>query len=293
VEKEYSYLRPDLLLFAYLHLAANPGLVKALLQNRVSGLAYETIQRADGSLPLLAPMSEIAGKVGAQEAAALLAKHRGGKGVLIGGAAGVPPATVVILGGGISGQAAAGIALGMGARVLVLDVCPNRLRFLSTLFGNQCSTAHSNQTNIRNAITDADIVIGCILVPGAAATHLVTRQMLSLMEPGGVLVDIAIDQGGCFETSRPTTHEVPTFVRDGIVHYCVANIPGAVPRSSTIALSNATLPYIQKLAGGNLDALIRSDREFNTCLNTYKGRLTHHAVGKTLDIKVHPVSLNG
>ena len=291
VEEEYPYFKPDLLLFTYLHLAANKTLTEELLKCRVTGLAYETIQLKDGSLPLLAPMSEIAGKIGAQEAASLLAKHRGGKGVLIGGAAGVPPAKVVILGGGVSGKAAAEVSLGMGAQVIILDLSINRLRFLSTLFGNKCITAFSNHKSIRNAITGADIVIGCILVPGAEASHLVTRQMLSLMEPGSVMVDIAIDQGGCFETSWPTTHEAPTFLTDNILHYCVANIPGAMPRTSTIALSNATLPYIQKAASGDAERLIRTNREFNTCVNTYKGYLTNKAVGQALNIEVQPIPL--
>lgn len=292
IEKEYQYFKKDLFLFTYLHLAANRELTDELLKCGVCGLAYETLQLADGSLPLLAPMSEIAGEVGAQEAASLLAKHRGGKGVLIGGAAGVPGAKVVVLGGGISGQAAAKVSLGMGAQVIILDLCHNRLRFLSTVFGNNCTTAYSNHKNIRKAITGADIVIGCILVPGEDATHLVTRKMLSLMTAGSVVVDIAIDQGGCFETSRPTTHRSPTFVTNGIVHYCVANIPGAVPRTSTIALSNATLPYIQKAAHQGVEKVIRKNLEFNKCLNTYKGNLTNGAVGKALGIVAKSIPID-
>jgi len=292
IEEEYQHFRKDLLLFTYLHLAANKPLAEELMKKRVTGLAYETIQLENGSLPLLAPMSEIAGKVGAQEAASLLAKHRGGKGVLIGGAAGVAPAKVVILGGGVSGQAAAEISLGLGAQVTILDLNINRLRFLSTFFGNRCITAYSNQKNIETAVAEADIVIGCILIPGAEASHLVTRQMLSLLEPGSVVVDIAIDQGGCFETSRPTTHEAPTYVTDDIVHYCVANIPGAMPRTSTIALSNATLPYIMKLAREDVEKLIRTNRDFNTCVNTHKGHLTYAAVGNALSIEANPISLN-
>jgi alanine dehydrogenase len=278
IKTEYEHFRNGLILFTYLHLAADRDLTEALLQKKVTGLAYETLQLDDGSLPLLIPMSEIAGRIGAQEAAGLLKKHGGGKGLLIGGAAGVPPAKVAILGAGISGCAAARICLGMGANVTLFDVNISRLRQIEYMFDGKCGTCYADNHNIRKAIAESDVVIGCVLIPGARSPKLVTREMLQLMSPCSVLIDIAIDQGGCFETSRPTTHENPAYIEEQIIHYCVANMPGAVPQTSSIALANVTLPYIKRIAGSRLDKLILEDKTIKSSINTYKGKLTNKAV---------------
>lgn len=282
---EHKFLREGLLLFTYLHLAADPELTNHLLESKVTGLAYETLQLDDGSLPLLTPMSEIAGRIGAQQAACLLEKHHGGKGLLIGGAAGVPPARVLVLGAGVSGFAAAKICLGMGARVTVFDINVNRLRQIDSILNGKCTTCHANVHNIRKALPESDVVIGCVLITGGKTPRLITREMLKTMPPGGVLVDISIDQGGCFETSRPTTHENPVYVEEGILHYCVSNMPGAVPRTSSIALSDVTLPCIQKIAQYPLEKLILEDAPIRKSVNTYKGKLTNHAVAEALALE--------
>jgi alanine dehydrogenase len=280
---EYDYFRPDLTLFTYLHLAADATLTQRLLTGRVTAVAYETVRLADGSLPLLIPMSEIAGKIGAQEAAVLLCRHHGGKGILMGGAAGISPARVMVIGAGASGKAAAKTVAGIGGQVTIFDINEARLSQLSHEFGNTCKMMLSTPENIRNALCHADVVIGCILIPGAKSPKIITREMLAVMEPGSVLVDIAIDQGGCFETSRPTTHDNPTFVVDGIIHYCVANMPGATPRTSTLALSKATLGWIQKIAAATnpLNAIM-DDPALREGLNTCRGYLTSEPVARAL-----------
>ena len=278
VPDEYAHFREGLTLFTYLHLAADRSLTEHLLKEKVTGIAYETVELADGSLPLLRPMSEVAGRIGAQEAANLLASHRGGKGVLMGGIPGVSPARVVVLGGGASGLHAARVCLGLGAQVTIFDVDLERLRYLDQVLDGRCLTAYSTAEAVEGALASSDVVIGCVLVPGARAPHLITKDMLRFIEPGTVLVDIAIDQGGCFETSRPTNHQDPTFVLDGIVHYCVANIPSAMPRTSTQALSNATLPYVLKLADRGIGELTEREGPFRGGLNTFCGALTNERV---------------
>jgi alanine dehydrogenase len=293
VSVEYEFFRPDLILFTYLHLAADLPLTQRLLKDKVTAVAYETVRLADRSLPLLMPMSEIAGKIGAQEAAVLLGSHHGGKGILMGGAAGVPPACVMVIGGGTSGKAAARTAVGIGGQVTIFDIDEARLKQISREFGDTCKVMLSTPENIKNALAGADVVIGCVLIPGAKSPKVITRKMLALMEPGTVLVDIAIDQGGCFETSRPTTHASPTFVVDGILHYCVANMPGAVPRTSTLALSKATLPWIQKIATAkNPLQTIIDDPALCQGLNTCRGHLTNEPVARALKIDCsHPCPL--
>ncbi len=283
VSVEYDFFRPDLILFTYLHLAADEVLTRRFLTDKVNAVAYETVRLPDGSLPLLTPMSEIAGKIGAQEAAVLLGSHHGGKGILMGGASGVPPARVMVIGGGTSGKAAARTAVGIGGQVTIFDIDETRLKQISREFGDTCKVMLSTPENIKNALAGADVVIGCVLIPGAKSPKIITRNMLALMEPGTVLVDIAIDQGGCFETSRPTTHESPTFVVDGILHYCVANMPGAMPRTSTLALSKATLPWIKKIAcAANPLQTIMKDPALRQGLNTWRGYLTNEPVARAL-----------
>ena len=245
---ECAMLRKDQVLFTYLHLAADAAQATAIMKSGATAIAYETVTSPNGSLPLLTPMSEVAGRMSIQVGAASLQKANGGFGVLLGGVPGVPPAKVVILGGGVSGTHAAEMAVGLRADVTVVDRSVPRLRELSTIFGSALRTSYSTTETIERLVRDADLVVGAVLVTGAAAPKLVTRAMIKTMKPGAVLVDISIDQGGCFETSRPTTHADPTFVVDGVIHYCVANMPGAVPRTSTLALTNATLPYVRALA---------------------------------------------
>ncbi len=283
VASEYKYLRTDLLLFTYLHLAADEPLTKALLEGGTDSIAYETVQLPDRSLPLLTPMSEVAGRMAAQEGALHLENPKGGRGVLLGGVPGVSPANVMIIGGGVVGTNAAKIAVGMGARVTIFDVSHARLQYLDDIFGGRIVTMTSTEPNIRAAVTQADLVIGAVLIPGAKAPKLVSREMLSTMKEGSVIVDVAVDQGGCVETIHATTHEEPTYVVDGVVHYGVANMPGAVPRTSTFALVNQTLPYAMKLADKGLDAL-RADPALALGLNTLKGKLTCPAVGEAFGI---------
>ncbi|MBC2716106.1 MAG: alanine dehydrogenase [Desulfobacteraceae bacterium] len=290
VHSEYVFFREDLILFTFLHLAADRELTDNLLEKKVTGLAYETFQLDDGSLPLLVPMSEIAGRIGAQEAACHLKKHSGGKGLLIGGSAGVPPAKVAVLGGGISGCAAARVCLGMGAHVTIFDINVSRLREIDDIFDGKCVTCYASAHNVQKSIADSDVIIGCVLIPGAKAPKLITREMLKIMSPGSVLVDIAIDQGGCFETSRPTTHENPTYIEEKIVHYCVTNMPGAVPRTSSIALANVTLPHIKKVAGSKLNELLLADNSIRSSINTYKGKLTNQAVADAFQLKHDQIS---
>ncbi len=274
IEKEYRHFREGLVLFTYLHLAPLPELTSALLEKKVTGIAYETVRDHTGTLPLLTPMSEVAGRMSVQVGAAYLEKEHGGRGLLLGGVPGVPPGHVVILGGGIVGTNAAKIALGLGARVTLVDLNLNRLRDLDDIFGGRLNTLASNSYNIARAVCQADVVIGGVLIPGASAPKLVTREMVSKMRRGAVIVDVAIDQGGCIETAHPTTHSDPSFVVDGVVHYCVTNMPAAVPNTSTLALTNATFPYVMKLASHGADAAIKQDVGFAAGVNTYNGTLT-------------------
>jgi alanine dehydrogenase len=274
IEQEYSHLREGLVLFTYLHLAPARALTDALLEKKVTGIAYETVRDRNGALPLLTPMSEIAGRMSIQVGAACLEKERGGRGVLLGGVPGVPPSNVVILGGGIVGSNAARIALGMGACVTLVDLNLNRLRELDDIFGGRLHTLASNRYNIDRALRAADLVIGAVLIPGAAAPRLVTREMVAKMKKGAVIVDVAIDQGGCIETARPTTHSDPSYLVDGVVHYCVTNIPAAVPHTSTLALTNATFPYLLKLANMGATAAIQEDAGLAEGVNTFRGTLT-------------------
>jgi alanine dehydrogenase len=280
LESEFSFLRDGLLLFTYLHLAPLPKLTDQLLQNNVTGIAYETIRDKHNRLPLLTPMSEVAGRMSVQVGAAYLEKERGGRGVLLGGVPGVPPAQVCIIGGGTVGTNAAKIALGMGALVVLIDLNLDRLRELDDIFNGRVYTVSSNSYNIAKAVKHADLVIGGVLIPGAAAPKLVTRAMVKDMKPGAVVVDVAIDQGGCIETARPTTHSDPAYVVDGVVHYCVTNMPAAVPHTSTLALTNATFPYVMKLAQQGL-AAVKCDQGFRDGVNTYRGHVTCAGVAES------------
>lgn len=281
---ECKALRKGQILFTYLHLAADPEQARALMASGATAIAYETVTAADGSLPLLTPMSEVAGRMSIQVGATCLQKANGGFGVLLGGVPGVAPAKVVVLGGGVAGTNAVEMAVGLRADVTVVDRSVKRLRELSAIFGNQLKTAYSTAETVENLVTDADVVVGAVLVVGAAAPKLVTRPMLKRMKAGAVMVDISIDQGGCFETSRPTTHAEPTYVVDGVIHYCVTNMPGAVPRTSTFALTNATLPYVRSLADfGWQKALVR-DAGLARGLNVHDGFITHEAVARDLGL---------
>ncbi|MBV1857409.1 MAG: alanine dehydrogenase [Nannocystaceae bacterium] len=268
---EFGYFREGLVLYTYLHLAAFPELTTELLKNKVTGVAYETITDNNGALPLLRPMSEIAGRMASQVGAASLERSGGGKGLLLGGIPGTRRAQVVILGGGIVGTAAARIAIGLGARVTVLDINADRMHYLEDVFGNSIETLHSNPDTLHESCRKADMVVGAVLVPGAAAPKLVTREHLRSMEDGSVVVDVAVDQGGCIETCRATTHDAPTFVEEGIVHYCVANMPGAVPQTSTIALTNATIPHAIAIANRGVAAAAKANVHLARGINTLAG----------------------
>jgi alanine dehydrogenase len=283
IEPEFRYLRDDLTLFTYLHLAADRKLTHQLLDKRVTAIAYETVQTENGRLPLLQPMSEVAGRMATQAGAFYLEKPQGGRGILMGGVPSVAPASVAILGGGVVGGNAAKIAIGMGASVTVLDINHDRLVYLEDIYHGRLSTRTSNEYNIEDVIHSADLVIGAVLIPGARAPHLVTRAMLSKMREGAVIVDVAVDQGGCIETTRPTTHSNPTYVIDGVVHYAVANMPGAVPRTSTFALNNQTMPFVLQLANEGLGAL-RKNKVLLTGLNTYQGQITHDGVASAFGL---------
>ena len=277
---ECKQLRPNQTLFTYLHLAPDPEQTKLLLASGATCIAYETVTGHNNSLPLLAPMSEVAGRMSIQEAALCLEKSKGGSGVLLGGVPGVEAGKVVVLGGGVVGLNAARMALGLGADVILLDRSLPRLRQIDELFDGRIKTLYSTTDAIETQLKSADAVIGAVLIPGASAPKLVTREMLSLMKPGSVLVDVAIDQGGCFETSRATTHQDPTYVVDGIIHYCVANMPGGVARTSTFALTNATLPFVMSLAKKGAEEAMRSDAHLLNGLNVYRGVLTVPAVAE-------------
>ena len=281
VASEYGYFREGLILFTYLHLAPEPALTKALLEKRVVGIAYETVQLPNRSLPLLTPMSEVAGKMATQIGAHYLEKVPGGKGILLGGVSGVPRGKVTVIGGGIAGTNAAKVAVGMGADVTIIDLSPERLRQLEDIFGRDVQTLISNPFNIADAVRSADLVIGSVLIPGAKAPKLVTEEMIASMSPGSVVVDIAIDQGGCFETSeKVTTHDNPTFVKHGVVHYTVANMPGAVPRTSTIALTNNTVPYALQIANKGFAKACVENEALKLGVNTLDGHVVYKAVAE-------------
>lgn len=280
---EYGFMREDLILFTYLHLAADEALTRAMLDSGVTGIAYETVEDADKRLPLLEPMSEVAGRMASQVVSHYLEKHAGGRGVLMGGIPGVNPAHVVVLGGGTVGTNAAKVALGMGARVTLLDLNIERLRYLDDVMHGNFQTLYSSAGNIKDVIQSADAVIGSVLITGARAPKLITREMLKDMPAGSIIVDVAVDQGGCVETTHPTTHSDPTYFVDDVLHYGVANMPGAVPRTSSLGLSNATLRYVIQLANKGLDAL-RDNDGFLKGLNTYAGHLTYKGVSEAFNL---------
>jgi alanine dehydrogenase len=286
---ECRQLRAGQTLFTYLHLAADREQALALVASGATAIAYETVTAPDGSLPLLTPMSEVAGRMSVQVGAHCLQKANGGFGVLLGGVPGVPPAKVIVLGGGVSGTHAAEMAVGLRADVTVVDRSVKRLRELSSQFGNQLKTVYSTAHAIEGLVHDADLVIGAVLITGAAAPKLVTDAMVKTMKPGAVLVDIAIDQGGCFATSRPTTHAEPTYVLDGVIHYCVTNMPGAVPRTSTFALTNATLPYVKSLADHGWQKACANDAGLARGINIHAGQITHAAVARALGLEYREI----
>jgi alanine dehydrogenase len=286
---EYPRMREGQLLFTYLHLAPDRELTKQLLERKVTGIAYETIEDRKGTLPLLTPMSEVAGRMAVQVGAQFLEKMNGGRGVLLGGVPGVPAARIVIIGGGVVGTNAAKIAVGMGAQVTIVDKNLDRLRELDDIFLSKISTLASSAYAIHGAISEADLIIGAVLVPGAAAPMLVTREMLKDVPNGAVIVDVAVDQGGCIETTRATTHSNPTFYEEGVLHYCVANMPGAVPRTSTFALTNATLPYALRIANGGFIDAINGDPGLKLGVNTYAGKLTYEAVAESQGLQYTPL----
>jgi alanine dehydrogenase len=281
IEKEYVFFREGPVLFTYLHLAPVPDLTNKLLEAKVIGIAYETVRDRQNTLPLLTPMSEVAGRMSVQVGATYLEKERGGRGILLGGVPGVPPAHVTIIGGGVVGTNAAKVALGFGAKVTLVDVNLNRLREIDDIFGGRVYTLASNSYNVAHATKEADLVIGGVLIPGTTAPKLVTRAMVSQMKKGAVIVDVAIDQGGCVETARPTSHSDPSFVVDGVVHYCVTNMPGAVPNTSTLALTNATFPYLMRLANLGAREALKQDAGLAEGLNTWMGKLTHRGVAES------------
>jgi alanine dehydrogenase len=276
------------MLFTYLHLAPDPQQTKALVESGTIAIAYETVSDGHGGLPLLAPMSEVAGRLSIQAGAHAMEKAQGGNGVLLGGVPGVPPAKVVVIGGGVVGYNAARVAVGMGADVTILDRSLPRLYWLDTLFEGRLTTLYSSVDSLEKELSNADLLIGAVLVPGAAAPKLVTRAMLRKMKPGAVIVDVAIDQGGCFETSRPTTHQNPTYVEEGVVHYCVANMPGGVARTSTFALTNATMPFALALAGKGYRQALLDDPNLREGLNVCRGKVTYQAVADALGYDYQP-----
>ena len=286
--QEYAMIRKDQIVFTYLHLAADEQQTRALIKAKSINIAYETIQKADGSLPLLTPMSEVAGRMAAQEGANHLQMPNGGRGVLLGGVPGVEPATVVVIGGGVVGINAARMACGLGAKVYLLDTNLDRLRYLSEVMPSNCFPVMSSVPKLRELLAQADLVIGAVLISGAKAPKLVTRDMLKVMKKGSVMVDVAIDQGGCFETSKATTHAKPTYVVDGIIHYCVANMPGAVAKTSTLALTNATLPYAVQIASKGWKKASQENPEIKLGLNVVKGKVTCKAVAEAFELAYTP-----
>lgn len=291
IESEYGLVRAGQLVFTYFHFASSEALTRAMLASGAVCCAYETVERADRSLPLLIPMSEVAGRMAAQEGRYFLEKPRGGKGVLLGGVPGVKPAKVFVIGAGVVGTAAARTAAGTGADVTICDISLQRLTYLADVMPKNVKTLMSSEYNIREELKHADLVIGSVLIPGAKAPKLVTRDMLRDMEPGTVMVDVAIDQGGCFETSHPTTHEDPVYYVDGMLHYCVANIPGAVPRTSTLALTNATLPYALELADKGWRRAARENPELRAGLNIVEGKVVYRPVAEAWGLPCEPLTL--
>ncbi|HUT21363.1 MAG TPA: alanine dehydrogenase [Anaerolineae bacterium] len=285
---EYGFLRSDLALFTYLHLAAAEQLTREMVSRGVAGIAYETVELPNGHLPLLTPMSEVAGRMAVQIGAHYMEKMNGGRGKILGGVPGVRPADVVIIGAGVVGTNAAQVALGMGAHVIMIDINIDRLRYLHEVLGGRLTTLSSNPLNIAQAVHHADLLIGAVLIRGAKAPRLVTRQMIETMAPGSVVIDVAVDQGGCVETSHPTTHSDPTFLVSGVTHYCVANMPGAVPRTSTYALSNATLSYVVRLANQGIAPALRQDLGLAKGLNTYRGHVTYKSVADAFGLDYTP-----
>ena len=286
---EYALLRPGLILFTYLHLAANESVTRALLDHKVTAIGYETIQLDDGSLPLLAPMSEIAGRLSIQVGAWCLQAENGGRGILLGGASGVRPAKVVILGAGMSGTAACQVATGMGAYVSILDINPSKLRYVHDILGGHLTTLMSNRANLEEEVIEADLVIGSVLIPGAQAPKLISRALVRRMKAGAAFIDIAIDQGGCAETSRPTTHREPIYIDEDVVHYCVTNMPAIVPNTSTYALTNSTLSYGLQLANRGFPQALARDKALAKGLNTYAGKITHEGVANAFNLPWTPV----
>jgi alanine dehydrogenase len=286
---EYDFIKKDQIVFTYLHLAADKELTDALIKTESVCIAYETIQKADGSLPLLLPMSEVAGRMAIQQGAKYLEMAQGGDGVLLGGVPGVDPGMVVVIGGGIVGTNAAKMACGLGAKVYILDMNLDRLRYLSDVMPANCFLLYASPAAVRDLVSRADVVVGAVLVPGTKTPKLVTREMVKTMKKGSVLVDVAIDQGGCFETSKPTTHTDPTFVVDGVVHYCVANMPGAVPKTSTMALTNATLPYTVEIANKGWKRAMRENPEIKRGANVINGKITYKGVADAFGLELTPI----
>lgn len=291
IAPEYKLIKKGQLVFTYFHFASDKDLTFAMIESNAICLAYETVEKEDRSLPLLIPMSEVAGRMAIQEGVRFLEKPQGGKGILLGGVPGVKPAKVLILGGGIVGSNAAQMAAGMGADVIIADINLPRLRYLSETLPKNVKTLYSSELIIKKELPDVDLLIGSVLIPGDKAPHLITRDMLKLMQPGAVMVDVAIDQGGCFETSHPTTHSAPTYTVDGIVHYAVANIPGAVPYTSTLALTNATLPYVIALANKGWKKACKDDHSLALGLNIIEGKVVYKAVAELYNLKYEPVEL--
>ncbi len=289
---EYKYLRSDLVLFTYLHLAADEPLTRAMLDSGVTGLAYETVELANGTLPLLTPMSEVAGRMSIQVGAHYLERHAGGRGKLLGGIPGVRPANVIIIGGGVVGTNAAQMALGLGARVTLMDINLDRLRTLSEILHGNFETIAANPYSVRRAVRYADLLVGAVLVKGAKAPQLVTRKMVAEMKQGSVIIDVAVDQGGCVETTHPTSHSEPIYFVEGVLHYCVPNMPGAVPRTSTLGLSNATLPYIIKLADKGFQAAMAADKALALGVNIYQGQITYQAVAEAFGLSYKPLTIH-
>jgi alanine dehydrogenase len=289
IEPEYKLIKKDQLVFTYFHFASYEPLTHAMMESESVCLAYETVESEDRSLPLLVPMSEVAGRMATQEGAKYLEKPMGGRGILLGGVPGVKPAKVLVLGGGVVGTNAAKMAAGLGAEVTIMDISLPRLRYLDDVMPANVHTMMSNEHNIRQMITSHDLIIGAVLIPGAKAPHLITRDMLKDMRPGTVLVDVAVDQGGCIETCKPTTHENPTFVIDEVMHYCVANMPGAVPYTSTLALTNATLPYAIQLANKGWKQACKDNEELKLGLNVINGKVCYKGVSDAFGLDYHDV----
>lgn len=289
IKEEHGRMRDGQIIFTYFHFAADQTLTEAVVDSNCIAVAYETVEKEDGSLPLLIPMSEVAGRMAAQEGAKYLEKATGGRGILLGGIPGVPPANALVLGGGIVGVNAAKIAAGMGANTTIMDINMSRLRYLDEVMDKNVSTMFSSEANIHRMLPDVDLIIGAVLKPGAKAPHLITRKMLKDMRPGTVLVDVAIDQGGCFETSKPTTHDNPIYVVDDVVHYCVANMPGAVPYTSTLGLTNVTLPYAVDLANKGWKKALSEDEELKMGLNIAEGEIVYKDVADAFDMNYTPI----